>query len=84
MTQATAQAPRYRQTEENTVLETKGLWISTHLASQRLGISSKTLFRLRQRGLLKAGHHWVRKNPAAPSSDLLWQIRRCEIALGRL
>jgi hypothetical protein len=60
------------------------LWIPTAEASVHLGISRKTLFRLKKQGTLKAERHWSRKNPAAPSSDLLWHIQRCAIALGRV
>lgn len=76
--------PRRPPHRQRTASLSERLWVTTSQASDLLGISSKTLFRLRQSGLLKAGHHWVRKNPAAQSSDLLWQIQRCEIALGRL
>ena len=60
------------------------LWIPTTQASLRLGISTKTLFRLKQQGVLKRERHWTRKNPASPRSDLLWHIQRCELALGRI
>lgn len=79
-----SRSPRHPHRGAETASVSQGLWVSTNQASDALGISSKTLFRMRQSGLLKAGHHWVRKNPTAQSSDLLWQIQRCEIALGRL
>lgn len=60
------------------------LWISTGEASAHLGISRKTLFRLKKRGILKQQRHWARKNPTSPSSDLLWHVQRCEMALGRI
>ena len=59
------------------------LWIPTAQASALLGISSKTLFRLKKQGILKPERHWARKNPARRSSDLLWHIQRCQLALGR-
>lgn len=59
------------------------LWIPTAQASVMLGISRKTLFRLKQQGILKPERHWARKNPARRSSDLLWHIQRCQLALGR-
>jgi hypothetical protein len=31
--------------------------------------------------MLIAGHHWVRKNPACPRSDLLWHQGRCSALL---
>jgi hypothetical protein len=60
------------------------LWISTGEASAHLGISRKTLFRLKKAGILKQQRHWARKNPASPCSDLLWHVQRCEMALGRI
>lgn len=60
------------------------LWIPTTQASLRLGISTKTLFRLKRQGVLKRERHWTRKNPAAARSDLLWHIQRCELTLGRI
>jgi len=59
------------------------LWIPTAQASIQLGISRKTLFRLKKQGILKQQHHWSRKNPASRCSDLLWHIQRCQLALGR-
>ena len=60
-------------------------WLDTPALCQELAISRSTLGRWRRRGLLIPGHHWVRKNPAAPHSDLLWHHGRCSalLALGR-
>jgi hypothetical protein len=52
-------------------------WLDTPALCQALAISRSTLSRWRTRGLLRAGHHWVRKNPACPRSDLLWHRQRC-------
>lgn len=52
-------------------------WLDTPALCQALAISHSTLSRWRHRGLLRAGHHWVRKNPAYPRSDLLWHRQRC-------
>jgi hypothetical protein len=60
------------------------LWISTAQASIQLGISRKTLFRLKQQGILKQERHWARKNPGRRCSDLLWHIQRCQLTLGRI
>jgi hypothetical protein len=60
------------------------LWIPTAQASIQLGISRKTLFRLKAQGILKPERHWARKNPGRRCSDLLWHIQRCQLALGRI
>jgi hypothetical protein len=52
-------------------------WLDTPALCQELAISRSILSRWRTRGLLRAGHHWVRKNPACPRSDLLWHRKRC-------
>ena len=57
-------------------------WLDTPALCQALAISRSTLARWRARGLLRAGHHWVRKNPACPRSDLLWHRHRCFPLLG--
>jgi len=56
-------------------------WLETPALCSALAISRSTLGRWRRRGLLIAGHHWVRKNPAAPQSDLLWHHGRCSALL---
>ena len=61
----------------------EALWIPTAQASLLLGISRKTLFRLKNQGILKPERHWARKNPSRRCSDLLWHIQRCQLALGR-
>ena len=56
-------------------------WLDTPALCAELAISRSTLSRWRRRGLLIPGHHWVRKNPAAPHSDLLWHQGRCSALL---
>jgi len=53
------------------------IWLDTSTLCKELAISRSTLARWRERGLLRAGQHWARKNPAAPRSDLLWHRHRC-------
>jgi hypothetical protein len=57
-------------------------WLDTPALCQALAISRSTLSRWRARGLLRADHHWVRKNPSCPRSDLLWHRHRCSALLG--
>ena len=45
-------------------------WVETPALCRSLSISRSTLGRWRRRELLRHGHHWVKKNPAAPRSDL--------------
>jgi len=52
-------------------------WLDTPALCRSLSISRSTLGRWRRRELLRHGHHWVKKNPAAPRSDLLWHRPRC-------
>ncbi len=56
-------------------------WLETPALCSALAISRSTLGRWRRRGLLIAGHHWVRKNPVCPRSDLLWHKGRCSALL---
>jgi hypothetical protein len=58
-------------------------WLETQALCTALAISRSTLGRWRRRGLLTVGHHWVKKNPAAPRSDLLWHHLRCSELLCR-
>jgi len=55
-------------------------WVETPALCRSLSISRSTLGRWR-RELLRHGHHWVKKNPAAPRSDLLWHQPRCSALL---
>jgi hypothetical protein len=56
-------------------------WVETPALCRSLSISRSTLGRWRRQGLLRHGHHWVKKNPAAPRSDLLWHRQRCSALL---
>ena len=56
-------------------------WVKTPALCRSLSISRSTLGRWRRRELLRQGHHWVKKNPAAPRSDLLWHQLRCSALL---
>ena len=56
-------------------------WVETPALCRSLLISRSTLGRWRRRELLRHGHHWVKKNPAAPRSDLLWHQPRCSALL---
>jgi hypothetical protein len=56
-------------------------WLDTQALCRSLSISRSTLGRWRRRELLRHGHHWVKKNPAAPRSDLLWHRQRCSALL---
>jgi len=56
-------------------------WLETPALCSALAISRSTLGRWRRQGLLIPSHHWVRKNPAAPHSDLLWHCGRCSALL---
>ncbi|MFM7676280.1 MAG: hypothetical protein ACKO5F_12030 [Synechococcus sp.] len=59
------------------------LWLTTEQLCAQLSISRSTLFLIRRQGLLKDGRHLVPKNPTARRSHLLWNLQRCELALGR-
>jgi hypothetical protein len=56
-------------------------WVDTPALCRSLSISRSTLGRWRRRKLLRHGEHWVKKNPAAPRSDLLWHRQRCATLL---
>ena len=59
------------------------MWLETSALILHLRISRQTLWRLRRQRILREGHHWSRKTPGCPRSDLLWHVQRCELALGR-
>ena len=58
-------------------------WVDTPALCRSLSISRSTLGRWRRRGLFRLGQHWVKKNPAAPRSDLLWHRQCCSALLMR-
>ena len=89
MSTASDQRPQHRsrsrqQRSAGSRAEEPVMWIPTAEASVLLGISRKTLFRLKKQGVLKQEHHWSRKNPTRRCSDLLWHLQRCQLALGRI
>ncbi len=89
MSNASDQRPQHRsrsrqQRSAVSRPEVQLLWLPTAEASLQLGISRKTLFRLKKQGVLKQEHHWSRKNPTRRCSDLLWHLQRCQLALGRI
>ena len=66
------------------VLDAEGsAWVDTPALCRTLSTSRSTLGRWRRRGLFCLGQHWVKKNPAAPRSDLLWHRQRCSALLMR-
>jgi len=58
-----------------------GRWISTPEVCDELGISQRTLMRMKARGDFNAGAFFRRKT-MAPQSDLLWNIDRMMTLLG--
>lgn len=58
-------------------------WIDTDTLCQRLQIHRTTLWRVKERGLLKPRTHWVRKNPTSKSGPLLWNEPKVLSALRR-
>ena len=73
--------PRHRPSPLLNPEPTRSDWLDTPALCQALAVSRSTLTRWRRRGLLTSGHHWVRKNPACPRSDLLWHRHRCSALL---
>ena len=73
--------PRHRPSPLPNPEPTSSDWLDTPALCQALAVSRSTLTRWRRRGLLTSGHHWVRKNPACPRSDLLWHRHRCSALL---
>ena len=52
-------------------------WLTTSELCAALAISRSKLCRWQQRQVLRQGVHWVRKNPTAARSDLLWSLQMC-------
>jgi hypothetical protein len=60
----------------------KSDWVTTAAACQRLGISDKHLWKLRDEGLLKRGTHWRNiARPQAARPTYRWHLKNCEQAL---
>ncbi len=71
--------------KDNAMSDTRNTaWINTNSIADRLGISKKTIYRMKNAGVLVKGRHWIRSNPGAPKSPMVWHYQRCEIALGRI
>jgi hypothetical protein len=56
-------------------------WLNQRDAADWLGLSQRTLSRLRQSGVLVAGECWRRKIPANPNSHVLYDVGAVEYAL---
>lgn len=60
----------------------KSDWVTTAIACEKLGISIKHIWRLRDEGLLKQGQHWRNiARPQAARPTYRWHLKRCEEAL---
>ena len=57
-------------------------WLTIEEPCTHLAISRSTRLCCRQRDLLRTAHHWMRKNPAAPRSGLLWHRACCSAGIG--
>ena len=53
-------------------------WFSTAAACEQLGVCSRTLARMRDRGDLKKGKHWKPKNPSAMRLTYLYNVPEIE------
>jgi len=53
-------------------------WVSQKTASDYLGISERTLYKMRQQKVLTEGNCWRRKNPTNPNSHVLYNLEDCE------
>ncbi len=54
-------------------------WFDTASACNELGVCSRTLARMRDRGDLKKGKHWKPKNPNAIRLTYLYNVPEIEI-----
>ena len=52
-------------------------WMRTTLAAEELGISTRSLFRMRESGILPVGDCWRRTFPDNKNSDVLYNIPAC-------
>ena len=57
-------------------------WVPTRELTEELGVSERTLRRLKVSGYLKPGHHYRKVNPQAPRSRHVWHRHRVAIRLG--
>lgn len=58
-------------------------WVSTRRAVSELGLSVRTLYRLRESGVLLAGVHWLPVGPG-PRAPLRYNVAACLIRLRTL
>ena len=58
-------------------------WVSTEQAASQLRVSTRTLYRLRQSGVLLAGVHWLPIGPG-PRAPLRYNVAACLIRLRTL
>ncbi len=60
----------------------KSDWVTTRVLLNRIAISERHLWRLRDEGLLKQGQHWRNiARPQAARPTYRWHLKRCEQAL---
>tara|TARA_A100001037_G_C14635297_1_gene407677 strand:+ start:182 stop:448 length:267 start_codon:yes stop_codon:yes gene_type:complete len=52
-------------------------WFKTRLAEELLCLSERSLFRLRQKGILPAGRCWRRTIPDNINSNVIYNIPAC-------
>lgn len=51
-------------------------WANSSAMAEELGISVRTLYRLKNERTLNENHHYRRANPANPRSKLVWHRQR--------
>lgn len=49
-------------------------WVDSSEIARLINVSKRTLWRLREQGLLQEGHHFVRKNPLNYTGPTLWDV----------
>lgn len=57
------------------------LYVTAKEAENALGMSQRSLLRLRNAGILKVGECWIRKIPTNANSDILYDLKACKQAL---
>ncbi len=64
--------------------EKHSTWMRTTPAAEELGISTRSLFRMRESGTLPAGDCWRRTFPDNKNSDVLYNIPACLEVLNQI
>ncbi len=64
--------------------EKHSTWMRTANATEELGISTKSLFRMRESGTLPVGDCWRRTFPDNKNSDVLYNIPACLEVLNQI